>query len=306
MTIPFWKQQFEKTAADPVKEQHKIIINARVAVKHSEEALKHLGELQTIYSEDKAISKIVSDCKLILKRVLKIESDAAKKMNSMSKKGAPKQLKSEAAKAKKAIEAKLVDPKSLKVIPWQQTKSEHNSNGEIISVTEYQMVFRIENGPYNKIFQMQLSEKVGGRRDGQTVALDKFGTFIPIKDFVPKFLEGLKGWDGLRGESNRNQQRSQVMGNLEKILNSVVRKMGFDYQRAEINGRSIEAGYRSDLPKEGAYEVGSAAYDRMVSAEIKRAEKAISALLRPYKDQISRVRISDGEKSWIYYDIELK
>jgi hypothetical protein len=81
-----------------------------------------------------------------------------------------------------------------------------------------------------------------------------------------------------------------------------------DLEGATIShdNREIEASYRSDLPKEGAYSVGESQYDEMVRVEITSAKKTVDAALAPWKEKIERVGYSAGEKSWIYISVHLK
>jgi hypothetical protein len=73
-----------------------------------------------------------------------------------------------------------------------------------------------------------------------------------------------------------------------------------------LDGNVVRGAYRSDLPKEGGYEVGYSRYREMVSDEIARWLQVLNPHLAPYKSSIKRVRVQDEEKSWIYTEIELK
>jgi hypothetical protein len=75
---------------------------------------------------------------------------------------------------------------------------------------------------------------------------------------------------------------------------------------AKLDGNVVVGGYRSDLPKEGAYEVGYSRYREMVSDEIARWLQVLNPHLAPYKSSIKRMSVQDEEKSWIYTEIELK
>lgn len=69
--------------------------------------------------------------------------------------------------------------------------------------------------------------------------------------------------------------------------------------------RMVSYSYRSDLPKEGAYDVGYSRYEEMVRDEIRGWRSILDPHLAPYRSSIKNVRVYDGEKSWIYTDIEL-
>ena len=92
---------------------------------------------------------------------------------------------------------------------------------------------------------------------------------------------------------------------IENALNAATRRLSRTREAAYRDGDCIVAAYRSGLPKEGAYDVGAAAYDDMVAREIARARRAISAGAATSDSAwmitaCGGVQIEDEEKGWIY------
>lgn len=101
-------------------------------------------------------------------------------------------------------------------------------------------------------------------------------------------------------------EHARTVANVERALNDAIRQMGaWSEHAATTHGKIVEGGYRSRLPKEGAYDVGYSRYREMVSDEIARWRQVLNPYLAPYRSSIKRVSVNDEEKSWIYTEIEL-
>ena len=80
-----------------------------------------------------------------------------------------------------------------------------------------------------------------------------------------------------------------------------------EYAEVETGTTRVRGSYRSNsLPKDGAYAVGENRYEDMVDNEIKNFKKQLEPMLKPYAKSIKNVEYYDGEKSWIYVDVDLK
>lgn len=102
--------------------------------------------------------------------------------------------------------------------------------------------------------------------------------------------------------------RKKISGQIAEALASVLSGMGIDYDKPQISSdfRTIWGGYKSqNLPKE-SYEVEEGEYDRLVARETSDFKRRLGPALNPFKSQISRLRVNDGEKSWMYVHIELR
>ena len=86
---------------------------------------------------------------------------------------------------------------------------------------------------------------------GQGVDRPHFWKPATAKGAVDLFFSATKGWENIKGEAEGRVQREGTAKAIASVLNSIV-------GRAEISTdfRTIEAGYRSGLPKDGAYAVG--------------------------------------------------
>ena len=102
-------------------------------------------------------------------------------------------------------------------------------------------------------------------------------------------------------------ERARAAKDVMRALDDAIRKMGaWSADAARLEGSVVTGGYRSSLPKEGAYAVGHSRYEQMVNDEISRWREVLKPHLMPYKSSIKRVRTNDEEKWWIYTEIELK
>ena len=113
----------------------------------------------------------------------------------------------------------------------------------------------------------------------------------------------------MKGEAEASAARAgtakKIADALQRALDSMHAWMREGAKVSDDN-LTVEGSYRSNLPKEGAYEVGEYEYERMVSEEISGYRRTLAPLLAPFKDQIAKVEVYDGEKSWIYTNILLK
>ena len=91
-------------------------------------------------------------------------------------------------------------------------------------------------------------------------------------------------------------------------LNRACRKLGWQTESAEMDGaKGVRAGYRSsNLPKEGAREMGEADYDELLESELAKGKKVVDNALSPYMDGIKEMYLQPEEKSWITVYVELK
>jgi len=72
--------------------------------------------------------------------------------------------------------------------------------------------------------------------------------------------------------------------------------LGNSYDKAKIEGDYIVGSYRSNLPKEGAYEVGRAAYEEMEERELAKARKEYEWVLKSYKQYIQNIDIDPKKR----------
>lgn len=299
---------------DPeVSSQMSVLVKAREGLKHAQEMLTRSNEIIKLFPDDKTAVRAKQEAERMVERFKKHEAAAHKIITTLSKKAIPPALKKEADAAAKAIKARLVDPDALEVIPWQRETSTFDRVPPV-KVVEYQMVFRLKgvpdeyhfSGTHNAWMLIEntgISDaKVESWQNGNLKAGGTTG-----KDFAANLLERLKGWAGIKGESEATAARASTAQAIARALNSVITR-GWDKEPATVSkdNITIEAAYRSDLPKEGASSVGEYEYEEMVEREVASCRKLLDPKLAPYKNQIDRVNIHDGEKSWIYISVRLK
>jgi hypothetical protein len=224
----------------------------------------------------------------------------------------PEALRKYSTELARAIKSRLVDVDSLEVTPWQSKK--WISNREIQGV-EYYVIFRIRTT--NDINGIQTCLVIENSADASGVKFTPDDMFnnarpVPVKKAAEMFFERLRGWTGLKGESDAIVNRAKDVKQIAEILSRLC--FNFTTQGSEgpasakiSNGNTlISASYRSGLPKEGANEVGYSKYREMVNAEISKFRKELDPALKKFMDSIHRVDVYESEKSWIYIDVYLK
>jgi len=299
---------------DPeVKSQRDALIKAREGLKAAKQVLESVTGILKVYPDDKTAIRAKADAETMVNRFEKHEIEAHKIIEKLTKKVLPPNLKKVGQVAEKLLRDRLVDPNSLKVIPWQVNSTRWVGRQSIESV-EFQIVFRVGlvGGDVSKhTGQFVLSEHTGvldglrltyGTWEGVGVGSPK-----EVVEFIVKKLAD-EGWTGLKGQSEVISGREATAKAIQQIITDVCRSGSYDSERAEISqdNRRIECSYRSNLPKEGERSVGEDRYYEMVGDEIARFRKRLDPALSRYKDQIQSIDIHDGEKSWIYVVVTLK
>jgi len=273
-----------------------ILLSTLQARKQVEAAKTSLEAALRALPTDKAIPAILKSLEKVFKDFDRDIEVARKIIRTDSKTSLSEPLKKLSAAITRGIKAQLVDPKNLKVIPWKE-------RGDLM------IVWRVTDPGvpnHNKKAEVSIVESQGH------ILLRRGYNTDPVKSpkqVVEAFLDQLQGWPGVKGEENKNAIRKIHAEQIATALNLALRRMGgYDLNKAEIsrNLREVEGAYRSDLPKEGAYETGEYEYQRMVENEIGAFRKVLDAALKPYMKDIKDIRVDDGEKSWIYASIELK
>jgi hypothetical protein len=282
---------------DPeVKGQLDLLKKAREGLKKAEQVKSTLATLVESFPEDKTAKRSLNDADVMIKRFKRLESQASKVIGQLSKKQMPPALKKYADTIVGMLKRKVVDPKTVTVKPWQQSYW----GGDVV----FQMVIFVDPGPSEKKARFELEENTGKREGPQ---FNKRS--MSPKEVVDSIVETLRGWKGLKSE--QGVDRMGVAQDIANILNRVIRswRTAWDTEPAEIQrgGLTVMAAYRSqNLPKEGAYDVGEAAYRDMVEDEIGDFSSLVTRKLAPYKSAIKNMEFDDGEKSWIYVYVHLK
>jgi hypothetical protein len=120
-----------------------------------------------------------------------------------------------------------------------------------------------------------------------------------------------------KADAVRNRQIAlwggqQKLDALKSAFEGFMRWAGGSHDRVEFRVRTyggkttseITAGLRDyDLPKEGAYDMGYADYDALVDSTIKKHMKSFKQRVAPYMPNNATVSVSDGEKSWLYFNL---
>ena len=284
-----------------VQSQFKLMDNAKRGSSAAKQAKREIEKIVAMFPEDKTAQRALNDADVMIARFERHEVQARKVVGQLSNKATPAALKKYASSVIRMLRGKVVDPKTITVKPWMQD----NYEGVI-----YQMVVFAKTGgeltnhsgePRVTLAEASYDRNPPGVSDGYRIE-QKTAKQV-VNDFLPK----LKGWSGLKSEQGSN--RAEIADNVMRGVNSALRDMGGqDIEKAEMQGKTrIGGSYRSwNLPKEGAYEEGEYRYREMVNDELAKFKKSVERYLKPYMNDIEEISYHDGEKSWIYIEVELR
>lgn len=264
-----------------------------------------IKEMIASFPEDKTVKRAMADAETLVSRYTKQSADLRKMIAVMAKKELPPALKTYAAKLAAAVKVRLVNPDDMEVIPWVVHR-----DGNAVFEVNFNIPPKPKSSPEFPT-KTAMAYFDTGRTDGPLAVIGDAafnGSLMKSADFADKFLDKLKGWPGIKGADIANKARAGVAQNVADALTSACRRMGGSSNAAVIeqNGTYVSAEYRSNLPKEGAQEVGENDYEEMVDREIERFKKVVVPMLQSYKDSIKKMGFQDEEKSWITVWVELK
>jgi hypothetical protein len=311
---------FDLTAAsalEPVVDsQIKSILKAKEGLKAAQEMVKQTDIILNAFPDEKGALKTKAEAVKMVERFTKHMEAARKIVRTISKKAQPDALKKETAIAEKLISARLVNPAALDVIHWQTLERGYipgaYGRDQNVKCVTMLSIFRIEGSPWKRNEgEPTLRESTDARLPGVhwTIGYERSAGPSSGKDFAEAVFKALRGWPGLKGEAEATQARAGTAAAIAKKLDSVAQRLTrLDHDRVEISDdkTEISTSYRSNLPKEGAYDVGSSRYEEMVSAEINRCRRTLDPEIANWKDAIKSVDVHDGEKGWIYITVRLK
>lgn len=272
------------------------------AAKQSQQALQ---KVEKQFPEDKTVQRALKDADVMIRRFERHEADARKVIKALSQKTMPEGLKKYAQSVARIVKSKFEDPKALLVIPWQ---TKDYKGGRIYQVV---LVVKGVEGNLNGDVKMTLAENTNSREPAGVA--EGWGARIAQmspKEAAAQMLEQLRGWAGLKGAGEAQAKRDVIAQGVLSAIKSAMRRMSaWDFTGPELErgGMHVSGSYRSNyLPKEGAQDVGYEHYRDMVDEEVGKFRKVLDPLLKQYASGIKNVEYYDGEKSWVYVDVELK
>lgn len=300
---------------DPqIASEYKVLTKVLEGQKLADQTVKAMENLVKLFPEEKKYAKALLDAKKMHDKLTK-QVDASKKIiRTVAKKVAPKDLTVFSKKLQSKLESRLIDPSQVESFFTQGEDWKGNVESFFVvkaSVSNPDP----ESGTRTRNIALWIKEMVTGE-PGLFMGVSFESNRAPydwkpadVDGAVAKFLEAAEGWKNIKGEAEGQAARSGTAKTIASVLDGITSRLswhGKDPTNVSPDFRRVDGAYRSNLPKEGAYEVGEYRYEEMVSKEIAQARKAVDAALAPYKDKIVKVDIHDGEKSWIYIQITLK
>ena len=303
-SIETFSRHFRVAGATDIDNQKDLLRKAEDGLSSVRILQNSIRSILEQFPDDKTALRTQKDADVMFARFERYQVTASKVISTLSKKNLPPALKKLATSAARIIQSKLIDSKALQVIPWQVK----THRGGVI----YEVILRVivpEDVVVGGEVQVILGEHTNSVDGAGVIQYKGSATVTPTgaKDVAGILLEQIRGWAGMKGESDAVEGRRAAAQAIARILNSALRR-GWDSRDAEIGhgNLEIEGSYRSDLPKEGAYEVGEDDFNRMLSSEISSFKKTLEPNLREFKNIIKNISYDYSEKSWIYVTITLK
>lgn len=285
-----------------VDSQFDILKKTKVGLNSAKGAQRELAHVLNFFPEDKAVQRAMKEVEVMIRRFERHEAAARKVIQALSKKALPDGLKKYAQSVARIVKAKFQNPKDLEIVPWQQKDYKGGITYQIA------LIVRDVKSVNGGVVKFILAEDTSKREPAGVLSGGFRIEQMSAKDAAAQMLDKLRGWPGLKGAEETSAKRSKVEWGVKEVLSKTIRSMSnHGIEAPDVYNLTVNAAYRSTaLPKEGASDVGMYRYEQMVDEEVKKCKKVLIPLLKPYMDGIARVRVYDGEKSWIYISVELK
>jgi len=299
------QSKFAAKGLDPeVNNQTEALRKALKGIQAAEQALKQAQVIVGLFPDDKTAPRAVQAAEVMIKRFQRHAETARKIIRRIAKKDMPKDIKKAAASLKRALKRRLVNPKDLQEIPWVE-----KSWG---SIATYQIDLMVDTGTGNLAgvrLEQTLVSPSSGRRDegvkyvaGRRAWMDSAPGSFKITDAVAGFVEALRGWSGLQGETEATSQRQTIAKEIAKILR---RWQPNDSDPVEVSsdGTHVRGGFRGYERWEMHSEWD---YDREVPRESAKYKESIRKDLGNLTKHVKSLSVDYSEKGWWGIYINLK
>jgi hypothetical protein len=289
---------------DPtLKSEYEVLNKATQGHALAQATMKSLTDLVALFPADKKYAKALADATKMVDTLAKQVDGSRKVARALAKKLAPKALADMVKKVQPKIEAWLLDPTKMTVKFWQNA----DFRGQVFHYGIFQVTTsdNREVALYLRESTMGVAGVAMGMGFGHTPYDWKPAT---VNEAVDLFMGSIKTWDNVKGEVESRKIREGTANAIAAVIKRVCGRLGWDNDSVDIakDFRWVRGSYRSNLPKEGAYDVGEARYDEMVKSEIARAKKETDPLLANYKNKIESTHYQAEEKGWISIEVNLK
>ena len=297
---------------DPkVRSQFDALKKAREGLKHAESTKGAIAVILTHYPEDKTALRAFKDAAVLIKRFQKHETEAQKIITRISKKEMPPALKKMSASLARMLQARLTNPKDLRVTWWQEETKDYSTRQEGVL---YLTLFRVPGEDSGRLTGVGLMEStlrpgvfsVSVGNGSYHAYLNSSAKPTTAKAEVATFLEALKGSPLIKGEGDRTKNRVEAAKELfDEIKYRWDRAYRGDYSNSEMDpkGRSMEFENRA-IPHD-TY-AGYNEVQEGLDAEIDTISQWLKPLLQKHKGLVKNHSFDAGEKGYMTLYVELK
>ena len=278
---------------------------ARKGLQKVKGILQSAQELVDMFPEDKTAQRALKDADVMLRRFQRHEEAARAMIKKLSKKAMPPDLVKAASSLTTAVKRMLINPKALRVVPWQREVTNYRTN---VTGVEYQMVFILPTPERarNNEHQFYLIQRTIDR-EGVKYGRDRLNLHgakpYSLKEAKEAFFAGLEGWSGIKGLENVVSQRAKVVPDIKNVLWNTARRLG-DMSRergVEVSkdNRELSVTFRTDVDSRDYGQYDESYTDYALANYAPKFEAA----LKPYAKHIKNQSVSnEGYKGyWTYY-----
>lgn len=301
-------QHYRVAAALPteVRSQLDALNKAAAGLKSAQAVQKSVREILASFPDDKTAQRAAKDADVMVRRFEKHIEDTRTMIRTLSKNAMPPALKAAAAVVEKGIKAKLIDPKVLRVLPWQAEDSVFGTYSEVKGQM-FMVVFRIEDPFFqrgNGRVELALKESTV-----RTIGVF-YGDWQPKpltnpQDAVNLFLEQLEGWSGIKGMVDKTQARATLAQEIGRKLIQVGQRWSGEYDRTpkvSPGNLSVSLSVRGDRLEHLAEWEQDEISSKNTSELTQLIKKALGDLMAGVKE----ISVGYGEKGWYSMTVYLK
>jgi tRNA(Phe) wybutosine-synthesizing methylase Tyw3 len=289
MTSTEWEKAVAKAPA------HSAWMKAKSALNHVNAMLREAKQLHTL-TEDEASSKVLAALQRVKERYAKDQQKACEENIKFASKGIPADLKAMGEKIAALISERLVDPATMTQFHWVAPSMWSGRD------LDFSYVFRIKDGETDK-----LGFEVTFGFNGQLQVTSLLGSPPRDADFAEfvskRVFEMLKGWSGLKGESDRNEERTKLLDKVGPILLEACKRLsegGVD--PLERDAMYVSCGFRRSRLES----LSERDRDDTIVSTYRETTEYLKKALGALSDKVANISCEYGEKGWYTVTVTVK
>ncbi len=255
-------------------------------------------QLHQVTCQDETSTKLLAAVKRVREHYVRLQTEARAEVIKFAETQIPSKLREAGEKITSLIKERLVDPSTIVCFAWA------SPGWESQEVPAYSYIIRIKDDQDERI---RCDIQMG--RDGQLTAYSLFSSAPKGEDFATylaqQVISRLSGWSGLRGESDKNAERSKLLNKISPILLSVCRQFAWsrsEVDPVEVQTMNVSCGFRANRLE------SLSERDRDGECDVMRdkVRASLKADLGALAESVARIDCDYGEKGWYSVNVVIK